>query len=115
MTSAFNDCALCHQTKTLIDFWCGWGLNLIQLSEILLIELTGTYNLFLSSCTFKLHFELIRCKSKPIFSGHPKKRCVRLPQHQAGSYFGHIKISLWALLRTMPSIIWAMGWFLGLR
>ena len=37
--------ALYHQTKTPISFWCRWGLNpkcLIQPSETLLVELTGT-------------------------------------------------------------------------
>ena len=35
-----------HQTKTPISFWCRWGLNprsLIQPSETLPIELTGTH------------------------------------------------------------------------
>ena len=39
-----------HQTKTPINFWCRRGLNprsLIQLSETLLIELTGTYKMWL--------------------------------------------------------------------
>ena len=34
-------------TKTSISFWCRWGLNpksLIQLSKILPVELTETYN-----------------------------------------------------------------------
>ena len=38
--------AIYHQMKTLIDFWCIWRLNprsLIQPSETLPIELTGTY------------------------------------------------------------------------
>ena len=40
--------ALYHQTKTPITFWCRWGLNprfLIQPSEILPVELTGTHQL----------------------------------------------------------------------
>ena len=40
---------LYHQTKTLISFWYRRGLNprsLIQLSEILPIELTGTHHYF---------------------------------------------------------------------
>ena len=35
-----------YRTKISIGFWCSWGLNprsLIQLSEILLIELTGSH------------------------------------------------------------------------
>ena len=48
MTSALDDMiAHYHQTKTPISFWCKWGLNsrsLIQLSEILLVELTRTHN-----------------------------------------------------------------------
>ena len=38
--------ALYHQTKTSINFWCRQGLNprsLIQPSEILPVELTGTH------------------------------------------------------------------------
>ena len=38
--------ALYHQTKTLISFWCRWGLNLkslVQPSETLSVELTGTH------------------------------------------------------------------------
>ena len=38
-----------HQTKTPISFWCRRGLNprsLIQPSEILPIELTGTYHTY---------------------------------------------------------------------
>ena len=44
MGSAPND-TLYHQTKTPIGFWCKQGLNfrsLIQLSETLPVELTGT-------------------------------------------------------------------------
>ena len=40
------DDALYYQTKTLIDFWCRWWLNLkslIQLSETLLVELIKTH------------------------------------------------------------------------
>ena len=39
--------ALCYQTKAPISFWCKWGLNprsLIQPSDTLLVELTGTYH-----------------------------------------------------------------------
>ena len=38
---------LYYQTKISIGFWCKWRLNprsLIQLSETLPIELTGTHN-----------------------------------------------------------------------
>ena len=45
ITSAPDD-ALYYQTKTLIDFWCRWWLNLkslIQLSETLLVELIKTH------------------------------------------------------------------------
>ena len=37
-----------HQIKTLISFWYRWGLNprsLVQPSEILPVELTGTHKL----------------------------------------------------------------------
>ena len=43
MAFASNYCALYHQTKTLVDFWCRLGLNprsLIQLSETLPVKLT---------------------------------------------------------------------------
>ena len=42
------DNALYHQTKTLINFWCRWKLNLrslIQPLETLPIELTKTHKL----------------------------------------------------------------------
>ena len=47
--------ALYYQTKTPISFWCRRGLNhrsLIQPSETLLVELTGTQNseLYLYVC-----------------------------------------------------------------
>ena len=45
MGSAPND-TLYHQTKTPIGFWCKQGLNfrsLIQPSETLPVELTGTH------------------------------------------------------------------------
>ena len=38
--------AIYYQTKTLISFWCTWGLNprsLIQPLKTLLVELTGTH------------------------------------------------------------------------
>ena len=40
--------SLYHQSKTLISFWCRWGLNprsLIQPPETLPIELGGTHNI----------------------------------------------------------------------
>ena len=47
MTSAFDYCTLYHQTKTLVNFWCRWGLNprsQIQLSETLLVKLTKIHD-----------------------------------------------------------------------
>ena len=46
MAFALDENSLYHQTKALISFWCRRGLNpksLIQLSEILPVELTGTH------------------------------------------------------------------------
>ena len=47
MASALDHIAFYHQTKILISFWCRWGLNprfLIQPSETLSVELTGTHS-----------------------------------------------------------------------
>ena len=44
-----------HQTKTPISFWYKWGLNhrsLIQPSETLPVELTGTHNFSLQFLIF---------------------------------------------------------------
>ena len=49
MASALDD-ALYHQTKTPISFWCRRGLNsrsLIQPSETLPVELTGTHMIYI--------------------------------------------------------------------
>ena len=46
MVSVFYDCALYHQTKTSIGFWCRQGLSpksLIQPSETLLVKLIRTH------------------------------------------------------------------------
>ena len=52
MVSVIN---LYHQTKTPIGFWCRRGLNLrslIQPSETLPVELTGTHNFSLQFLIF---------------------------------------------------------------
>ena len=49
MTSASDNCAFYHQTKTPIDFYYKRGLNpisLIQQSKILPVELIRTHNAY---------------------------------------------------------------------
>ena len=62
--ASISDSAFYHHTKTLIGFWCRWGLNpksLIQPSEILPIELTGTY------CALCILKSLIEIINKTVF------------------------------------------------
>ena len=64
MASILDD-GLYHQTKITIGFWCRWRLNprfLIQLSETLPVELTGTHNHTISVETILFQFYIItRC------------------------------------------------------
>ena len=46
MMSTSNNCAIYHQTKTPISFWCRREINpksIIQSSKTLLVELTETH------------------------------------------------------------------------
>ena len=70
---------LYYQTKTPISFWCRWGLNprsLIQPSEILPVELTGTHDIgyvffltgFLFFCFYLNNADVENCGKVKCFS-----------------------------------------------
>ena len=74
--------AFYHQTKTPISFWCRWGLNpksLIQSSETLPVELTGTHfpytlgNYYVSIRMFSLHPRWIQDFSSKAKKGQNKE------------------------------------------
>ena len=62
--------ALYHQTKTPISFWCKWLLNLrslIQLSETLPVELTGTHNYYLLITKAVILYTIIMAPKSEVF------------------------------------------------